>query len=153
MTTFAAGRRRRASKPARRVTWAARELGRQTCDSASAEIRRSDKFYCTHYLSPSLSGRKQHAACCEAKTRLRRRSYAEILRDSECSEYGAYIESASFLFTDVEQALCLPCACLYGREFLPSGDMALTLRSAKYSGRNGGGSPFQPFAERYSTLL
>src|SRR5437870_5955214 len=56
-----------------------------------------------------------------------------ILRDSECSECGAELWKGSMLKMEKEKPLCLECADLDHLVFLPSGDMALTRRSRKYS--------------------
>ena len=56
-----------------------------------------------------------------------------ILRDSKCSECGAELWKGSMLKMEKEKPLCLECADLDHLVFLPSGDMALTRRSRKYS--------------------
>ena len=60
----------------------------------------------------------------------------EIVRDSECTECGAELPSGSMLFLEAEKALCLACAGMGDLEFLPAGDMALTRRATKYSGKS-----------------
>jgi len=56
-----------------------------------------------------------------------------ILRDSTCAECGAELWKGSFLKMEKDRPLCLECADLDHLVFLPSGDMALTRRSRKYS--------------------
>ena len=94
-----------------------------------------EKNYRTHYVSPALSERKQQQLQ-EKLSQAAQPVVFQILRDSQCSECGAAIEEGSFLLMEAEQPLCLPCARLDDLEYLPSGDAALTRRSAKYSGRS-----------------
>jgi hypothetical protein len=54
-------------------------------------------------------------------------------RDTKCSECGEELWSGSFLRLEKDRALCLSCADLDHLVYLPSGDMALTRRSKKYS--------------------
>jgi hypothetical protein len=93
-----------------------------------------EKNYRTHYLSPSLSARKQEQLT-EKLSRPTQPVVFEILRDSACSECGAGLARGSFLLMEAEQPLCLPCARLDDLEYLPAGDVALTRRSSRYSGR------------------
>ena len=54
--------------------------------------------------------------------------------ESECSECGEKLGRHAWITLSSEKgALCLPCADLDHLVFLPSGDAALTRRSAKYS--------------------
>lgn len=93
-----------------------------------------EKSYRTHYISPTLSERKQERLK-EKLSQAAQPVVFQIVRDSRCSECDAEIERDAFLLMEAEQPLCLPCAHLDGLEYLPSGDAALTRRAAKYSGR------------------
>ena len=93
-----------------------------------------EKNYCTHYVSPALSERKQQQIT-EKLSRPVQPVVFKIVRDSECSECGAVLAQGCFLFMEAEQPLCLPCARLDELEYLPAGDAALTRRAAKYSDR------------------
>ena len=54
--------------------------------------------------------------------------------ESECSECGEKLGRHAWIALAGDKgALCLPCADLDHLVFLPSGDAALTRRSAKYS--------------------
>ena len=58
----------------------------------------------------------------------------EIVSDhSSCSQCGDQLSQGDYIFLELKQPLCLTCADLDQLEFLPSGDMALTRRSKKYS--------------------
>jgi hypothetical protein len=93
-----------------------------------------EKICRTHFVSPTLSGRKLEKL--EEKLSAAPRPVVfEILRDSECTECGAELPKGSMLFLEKEQALCLPCAGMGELEFLPAGDTALTRRATKYSGK------------------
>ena len=93
-----------------------------------------EKNYCTHYVSPALSERKQRQIT-EKLSRPVQPVVFKIVRDSECSECGAVLAQGCFLFMEAEQPLCLPCARLRDLEYLPACDGALTRRAAKYSDR------------------
>ncbi len=93
-----------------------------------------EKNYRTHYISPSLSERKQEQLTQKLSGPAQPVVF-EILRGSACSECGAELAQGSFLVMEAEQPLCLPCARLGDLEFLPAGDAALTRRAAKYSDR------------------
>jgi predicted CXXCH cytochrome family protein len=55
-------------------------------------------------------------------------------RESVCGECHENLGSQAWIFLNREKgALCLSCADLDHLEFLPSGNMALTLRAKKYS--------------------
>ena len=56
-----------------------------------------------------------------------------IRRDSKCEECGEELMHGSFLYLEKGKPLCLACADLDHLEFLPRGDMALTLRAKKHS--------------------
>jgi len=56
-----------------------------------------------------------------------------ILRESKCSECGDVLWKGSFLFMERGQPLCLRCADLDHRVYLPRGDAALTRRAKKHS--------------------
>ena len=56
-----------------------------------------------------------------------------IVSPSTCSECGAELGKGRFLRIEKQKPLCLECADLDHLVFLPSGDMALTRRSRKYS--------------------
>ena len=104
-----------------------------------------EKTFRTHFVSPALSGRKLEKLE-EKLSEPPRPVVFEILRDSECTECGVELPSGSMLFLEAEQALCLACAGMGELEFLPAGDMALTRRATKYSGKIGHGGAFQPIA-------
>jgi hypothetical protein len=89
----------------------------------------------THFVSPAISGRKLEKLE-EKLGQAPRPVVFEIVRDSECTECGAELPSGSMLFLEAEKALCLPCAGMGDLEFLPAGDMALTRRATKYSGKS-----------------
>ena len=88
-----------------------------------------ERNYRTHYVSPSLSERKQERLAQKLSSPAQPVVF-EILRDSACSECGAELARGSFLVMEAEQALCLPCARLDDLEYLPAGDAALTRRSS-----------------------
>ena len=93
-----------------------------------------EKLFRTHFVSPALSGRKLEKL--EEKLSAPARPVVfEIVRDSECTECGAELPRDSMLFLEKEQALCLACAGMGELEFLEAGDMALTRRATKYSGK------------------
>jgi hypothetical protein len=93
-----------------------------------------EKSYRTHFVSPALSKQKQQRL--EEKLKQAPKPVVfQNLRESQCSECGAEIAQGSFLTIERDQPLCLQCARLHDLEFLPSGDMALTRRASKYSGR------------------
>ena len=56
-----------------------------------------------------------------------------VRRDTRCSECGEELWHGSFLYLEKDRALCLSCSDLCHLEYLPSGNMALTRRSIKYS--------------------
>jgi hypothetical protein len=88
----------------------------------------------THFVSPAISGRKLEKLE-EKLGQAPRPVVFEILRDSKCTECGTELPGGSMLFLEAEQALCLACAGMGDLEFLPAGDMALTRRATKYSGK------------------
>ena len=94
-----------------------------------------EKRYRTHYVSPTLSERKQERLT-QKLSRPNNPVVFEILRDSACSECGAELPQGSFLVMEAEQPLCLPCARLDELEFLRAGDTALTRRSTRSSERS-----------------
>jgi hypothetical protein len=94
-----------------------------------------EKNYRTHYISPALSERMQERLA-EKLSRPEQPVVFEIVRDSACSECGAELEKGSFLLMEAGQPLCLACARLDDLEYLPAGDVALTRRSVRYSGRS-----------------
>lgn len=93
-----------------------------------------EKRFRTHLVSPALSGRKLEKLE-EKLGQAPRPVVFEIIRDSECTECGAELPKNSLLFLEAEQALCLACAGMGDLEFLPAGDVALTRRATKYSGK------------------
>jgi hypothetical protein len=93
-----------------------------------------EKSYRTHYVSAELSERKQ-ARLQEKLDSSPDPVVFEIIRESACSECGTKIEKNDLLFMEAGQPLCLACARMDDLEYLPSGDAALTRRSAKYSAR------------------
>jgi len=93
-----------------------------------------EKNYRTHYVSPTLSERKQERLTQKLSSPAQPVVF-EILRDSVCSECGAELARGSFLVMEAEQPLCLPCARLDDIEYLPAGDAALTRRAARNSER------------------
>jgi hypothetical protein len=99
--------------------------------SGSPDIEQN---YRTHYVSPSLSERKQERLTQKLSSPAQPAVF-EILRDSACSECGAELARGSFLLMEAGQPLCLPCARLDDREYLPSGDAALTRRATRNSER------------------
>lgn len=94
-----------------------------------------EKSYRTHYVSPAVSERKQERLQ-EKLGKAEQPVVFEILRDSQCSEWGTGIAQDSFLLMEAGQPLCLACARLDDLEYLPSGDAALTRRAGTYSGRS-----------------
>lgn len=93
-----------------------------------------EKSYRTHYVSPLLSERKQEKLQ-EKLSNPAKPVVFEILRDAVCSECGGELPRGSFLIMEAEQPLCLHCVGFGDLEYLPSGDTALTRRSARYSAR------------------
>jgi hypothetical protein len=93
-----------------------------------------ERAYRTHYVSPALPERKQQ----RLKEKLDKPPQPvvfQILRESECSECGVELPKDSFLLMEANQPLCLACARLDDLGYLPAGDVALTRRATKYSGR------------------
>ena len=107
-----------------------------------------EKLYRTHYISPALSERKRMQLV-EKLNQAKKPVVFEVLRDSQCSECGVELPQGSFLFLEVEQALCLACARMNDLEYLPAGNHALTRRAAKYSGRTAVVVRFSRLRERY----
>ncbi len=87
-----------------------------------------------HWVSPALPERKQRQIQ-ERLSQPAKPVVFQILKDSECSECGAPVSRGDLLFMEAQQPLCLPCARMDGLEFLGAGDMALTRRATKFSGR------------------
>ena len=93
-----------------------------------------EAIYRTHYLSPELTEKNQQ----KLQQKLEKPKglvVFQVLRPSTCAECSTDIEKNGMLLMDGEHPYCLPCVGLADLEFLPSGDMALTRRSTKYSGR------------------
>jgi hypothetical protein len=93
-----------------------------------------EKNYRTHYISSTLSERKQQ----RLQEKLDKAPLPVVfqnLREAQCSECGTVIAQGFMLFMEAEQPLCLPCAHLDDLDFVPSGDAALTRRATKYSKR------------------
>ncbi len=107
-----------------------------------------EKSYRTHYISPALSELKQ-AKLKEKLDSSPNPVVFEILRASACSECGTKVEEDDFLYMEAGQPLCLACARMDDLEFLPSGNAALTRRSAKYSARKAVVVRFNRSRERY----
>ena len=89
----------------------------------------------THFVSPAISGRKLEKLE-EKLGQAERPVVFEIVRDSQCTECGIELPSGSLLFLEAEKALCLACAGMGDLEFLQAGDMALTRRATRYSGKS-----------------
>ena len=115
----------------------------QTGDSAI------EKNYRTHFVSPSLSERKQERLR-EKLEEAPRPVVFQILGDAQCSECGAEISEGSLLMMEAGQPLCWPCARLDDLEFLPSGDTALTRRATKHSDRTAVVVRFSRSRKRYA---
>jgi hypothetical protein len=94
-----------------------------------------EQLYRTHYVSPALSERKKQQLDAKLDHDAEPVVFL-ILRDSKCSVCEAELRRGSFLVTEGEQALCLPCAGLGDLVYLPAGDAGLTRRATKYSGRS-----------------
>jgi len=107
-----------------------------------------EKNYSMHYVSPALSERKQEKLR-DKLNRAPQPAVFEILRDAQCSECGAEIEQGSFLLMEAEEPLCLACAGFGDLEFLAAGDVALTRRATKYSGRTAVVVRFSRARKRY----
>ncbi|MGC4051197.1 MAG: DUF2293 domain-containing protein [Paludibaculum sp.] len=93
-----------------------------------------ETFFRTHFLSTAMPA-KQRQKVTEKLNRVEPPALFQILRDSECTECGAEVQSGSLLYLEAQQPLCLACARLDELEYLPAGDAALTRRSTKYSSR------------------
>jgi hypothetical protein len=68
-----------------------------------------EKHYCTHYVSPNLSERKQERLTQKLSSPAQPVVF-EILHDSACSECGVELTRGSLLVMEAEQPLCLPYA-------------------------------------------
>jgi hypothetical protein len=115
--------------------------------SSSGDLQ-IEKSYRTHYLSPTLSERKQQ----KLQEKLEKAPQPVVflnLRDAQCSECGTEIAQGSMLSMEAEQPFCLPCARFDGLEFVPSGDAALTRRATKYSSRSAVVVRFNRSRKRY----
>lgn len=93
-----------------------------------------ERFIRTHHL-PAATPEKQKEKVTAKLNRVEPPLVFQILRDSECSECGAKVDSGSLLYMEAQQPLCLACAKMDGLEYLEAGDAALTRRSTKYSSR------------------
>lgn len=91
-----------------------------------------ERAYCTHYISPLLSEKKQQKIQ-EKNERPPDQVVFIAIKDSQCSRCQKELWRSSFLFVEAEQPLCLSCAGLDKLVFLPAGDMLLTRRAKKYS--------------------
>ena len=58
-----------------------------------------------------------------------------LRRDSHCRRCGCELWKGRFICVTGDTAICLGCAGLAHLEFLPSGDVAVTRRAARYSSR------------------
>ena len=115
--------------------------------SSSGDLQ-IEKSYRTHYLSPTLSERKQ----LKLQEKFDKAPTPVVfmnLRDAQCSECGAEIEQGSMLLMEAELPLCLSCAGFGDLDFLPSGDVALTRRATKYSQRSAVVVRFSRARKRY----
>ena len=93
-----------------------------------------EKIFRIHFISAGLSEQKQKRIQ-EKLQQAPELVVLQVLSDAKCSECGAEVGRDSFLLMEAGQPLCLACARLDDLEFLPSGDAALTRRSAKHSQR------------------
>lgn len=107
-----------------------------------------EKFFQTHYVSPDLSEASRQKLS-EKLSVPPQPVVFDNIRESQCSECAAAIESGDFLLMEAGQPLCLACARMDDLEFLPSGDAALTRRSSKYSGRTAVVVRFSKSSGRY----
>jgi hypothetical protein len=107
-----------------------------------------EKSYRTHYVSPSLSKRKQ-ASVREKSSQTPQPVVFQVMRDTQCGECGAAIDKDMLLMMDAGEPLCLACARLEDLEYLPAGDTALTRRAGKYSERSAVVVRFSRSRKRY----
>ncbi len=91
-----------------------------------------EKAYRTHYLSPVLSEREQQRLLEKASAPKEIVVYS-TLRDSKCGECDEELFQGGFLTLEGGAALCLLCSGLDHLVYLPSGNAALTRRTANYS--------------------
>jgi hypothetical protein len=79
-----------------------------------------------------------------------------LRRDSHCRRCGCELWKGRFICVTGDTAICLGCAGLAHLEFLPSGDVAVTRRAARYSSRQVvvmKRSPVRKRAERQGILV
>ncbi len=91
-----------------------------------------EKHYRTHYLSPTLSQRKQE----NLKAQLDKPPELVvfcILKQSTCGQCQQTLDEGSLLYTEQDKALCMKCSGFDQLVFLPSGNAQLTRRAKQYS--------------------
>lgn len=91
-----------------------------------------ERSYRTHYISPSLSTKKQQNLI-EKMQKPPEKVVFWTLRESQCKQCNKELVKGSFLFLDAGEPLCLKCTGLDQLEFLPSGNAKLTRRAKEYS--------------------
>lgn len=103
----------------------------QISSSGDPELERT---YRIQYLSGDLTERKT----AQLQERLEKAPTPVVFqtsREANCSECGLELFKDDLLFMDGDQPLCLTCAGFGDLEYLPSGNVALTRRSTKYSSK------------------
>jgi hypothetical protein len=106
-------------------------------------------FYRTHYVSPTLSAKKQEKLR-EKLSKPPELVVFEIYRASKCAECGAELDKGSLLIMEAQRPLCMECADLGHLVYLPAGDATLTRRARKYSKLSTVVVRFRPSLGRYA---
>ncbi len=92
-----------------------------------------EKLYRTRYAAADLPPRKTKQLGEKLSKAPDLVVFEKVSHEGNCAECGVELLKGSFLFVENNQPLCLACADLDHLMFLPSGDMALSRRSRKYS--------------------
>lgn len=91
-----------------------------------------EEHYCTHWISPLLSEKKQQQLV-EKTSKAPELVVYDILKESHCTKCNKELFPGSFLYMDKQDPLCLNCANLGHLEYLPAGDALVSRRAKKYS--------------------
>ncbi len=92
-----------------------------------------EKFYRTHYAPAGLSEKKTKQLSAKLSKAPDLVVFEKVSTDGYCTECGAELLKGNFLLVEKGQPLCLGCADLDHRVFLPAGDVALSRRARKQS--------------------
>src|SRR3990167_9234 len=132
MKCFRSWARKKGLKPSKTVYLARTRGPKRELRFSVSNNPAIEEQYCTHYISPILSEKKQELL----KENIEKSPDAVvfiILNNSECSQCKAVLTKGSFLYKEVDQAFCLACAKVDHLAYLPSGDAKLTRWAKKGS--------------------